>query len=151
MQGIAVLTSTRPVCRELARPGGGIPKRGIDARALTALGQKYGLVIIGSGSSDKVYDHIALALPSGMRQKFRLYSRSFFDGFGRPGQDSDQSFDAGWKDILKSNKIFFVTEREVVNEDFSTSFESFSWCKMNQFISDERVTVIVDKKQFMSV
>ena len=150
MQGIAVLTSTRPVCREEPRPGGGIPKRGIDARALTALGQKYGLIIVGSGSSDKVYDHIARALPGGMRQKFRLYSRSFFDGFTKAGQDSDQALNAGWKDILKTNKVFFVTEREVVNEDFSTAFESFSWRKMNQFISDERVTVIVDKKQFMS-
>ena len=53
-------------------------------------------------------------------------------------------------EVLKTNKVFFVTEREVVNEDFSTAFESFSWRKMNQFISDERVTVIVDKKQFMS-
>lgn len=150
MQRIAILTSTRPVCREMPRPGGGIPKRGIDARALTALGQKFELVIIASGSSDKVYDHIARALPGGMRQKFRLHSRSFFDRFTKPGDDGDHAFNVGWKDILKSNKIFFVTEREIVNEDFSTAFESFNWKKINQFVSDERVVMIVDRKQFMS-
>lgn len=151
MQGIAILTSTRPVCREVPRPGGGLPKRGIDPRACTALGQKFDLVIVGSASSDKVYDHIARALPGGMRQKFRLYSRLFFDSFAKAGQDSDQALNTGWREILKSNKIFFVTEREVVNEDFSTAFESFNWRKISQFVSDERVTIIIDKKQFMSV
>jgi len=146
VKGIALLTSTRPICRDVPRPGGGVPKRIIDPRACIALGQKFDIVIVGSTASDKVYDRIIETLPSGLRRKFRFYSRSFFDRFAASGEND---LSAGWKDILKTNRIFFVTEREVVNEDFSTSFESFTWEKMRHFINDERVVIINSRDQFM--
>ncbi|MFH0964618.1 MAG: hypothetical protein V2A58_11490 [Planctomycetota bacterium] len=147
---IAILTSTRPVCRDVQRPGGGIAKRAIDPRACAALAQKFDLVIIGSAASDKVYDRIAQNVTGSLRPKFRFYSKTYFDKFaGSAKTQNDEELDAGWKQILKTNKIFFLTDREVVNEDFSTSFEKFDWRKIRQFLSDERVTVITAREQFM--
>ena len=150
MNTIALLTSTRPICRDIPRPGGGPPKRVIDVRACTTLAQRFDLVIIGSGSSDKVYDRIAVTLPAGLRQKLRMYSRGFFDKFGAPDQPPGAQFNVGWQEILKTNRVFFVTEREIVNEDFSTSFETFNWRKMEQFISDERVVFVSSRQQIQS-
>lgn len=149
MKAIALLTSTRPVCREVSRPGSAFPKRTIDSRAVTLLAQKYGLIIIGSGSSDKVYDRIKQCLPSGLRQRIRSFSRAYFDQFASPDRDEDEQFNEGWKSILKANKIFFITEREIVDQDFSTSFQSFNWRLIENFISDERVDVIKDRQQIL--
>ena len=147
---IAILTSTRPVCRDIQRPGGGIPKRTIDTRACGALGAKFDLVIVGSAASEKVYDRIAQNITGSIRQKFRFYSKTFFDKFaGSAKTQDDDELNAGWKQILKINKIFVLTDREVVNEDFSTSFEKFDWNKIHQFVTDERVTVITSRQQFM--
>jgi len=152
VKGIALLTSTRPICRDIPRAGGGAPKRSIDPRACTTLGQKFDLVIIGSAASDKVYDRITQGLPAGLRKKFRFYSRAFFDKFADSTHVglAEEGLSAGWKQILKTNRIFFVTEREVVNEDFSTSFENFHWKKMRHFINDERVVIIDSREQFMA-
>lgn len=152
IKGIALLTSTRPICRDVPRPGGGVPKRAIDPRACAALGQKFDLVIIASAASDKVYDRITQVLPAGIRRKFRFYSRTFFDKLSDPAHVdfAEQGLSEGWKQILKANSIFFVTEREVVNDDFSTSFESFHWRKMRHFVNDRRAVLIDSREQFMA-
>ena len=146
---IAILTSTRALCKEIARPGHN-PKRTIDARACVALAEKFDLVIVGSGASDKVYQHISQALPVHLGHKFRLYSRPDFLTLSKSTREFDeQAFNTGWMHILKENGVFFIPEREVVGEDYTTSFETFSGKNIRDFVVDERVTVITGRGQFM--
>ena len=146
---IALLRSTQSLCKEIPRPGR-TPKRTIDPRACIALADHFDLVIIGSGATDKVYEHISQALPVQLGHKFHLHSRSYFARFAKSAHDpEEQAFDAGWMQILKENGIFFITEREVVNEDFSTAFETFKARNLKHFIVDKRVTLITERRQFM--
>ena len=146
---IAILTSTRFLCKEIPRHGR-TPRRAIDPRACVALAEKFDLVIIASGATDKVYEHISQALPVQIGHKFRLHSRSDLARRAHSAPElDDQALALAWMQILKENGIFFLTEREVVNEDYSTSTEKFDSRNMKDFIVDDRVTLVTERRHFM--
>ena len=118
MRKIAVLTSTRPL-RQLTQEIGRSVET-LSAKKCNALAQEYDLVIVGSRASDDFYERIKSALPRKMRDRFRLYSRSFFERFKRRGSVPSEydDRDEGWKEILKANDINFVTNAKLLGNDY---------------------------------
>ncbi|HUU42417.1 MAG TPA: hypothetical protein VMX57_01470 [Planctomycetota bacterium] len=143
MHKIAILTSTRPLRERTQEIGRTVET--LSPRVCNQLAQDYDLVIIGSRASDDFFERIRSALPFRMRDKFRLYSRSFFNRFKRRpdaiGTEQDDR-DAGWQDILRTHGVNFVTRARVLGDDFKYIDRNFHWSRLVDFIRDERVTVI---------
>jgi len=139
---IAILTSTRPL-RERTREIGRTVET-LSPRKCTALAEEYDLIIVGSRASDDFYERIKSALPRKVLEKFRLYSRSFFNRFKRMGGVPAEydNRDEGWKEILQANGISFVTETRLLGSSYAYEERSFHWTDLADFIRDERVTVI---------
>ena len=139
---IAVLTSTRPL-RERAMDMGREVET-LSPKKCTALAEQYDLVILGSRASDDFYDRIRGSLPRKVLDKFRLYSRGFFDRFKRhgllPSEHDDR--DEGWMEILRANGITFVASAVLSTGEYNHREMSFRWSRIDSFIRDERVTVI---------
>jgi hypothetical protein len=139
---IAILTSTKPLRVRVQEIGRTVET--LSPQKCTDLAQKYDLVIIGSRASDDFFERIKMALTRKMRDKFLLYPRSFFDRFKRrgavPGEHDDR--DMGWKEILRANSINFVERARILTEDYTYEERSFRWGRIEQYIRDDRVTVI---------
>jgi len=142
MQKIAVLTSTRPLRERTQEIGRTVET--LSPIKCTQLAQEYDLVIIGSRASDDFFERIKSALPFKTRGKFRLYSRSFFDRFKRPGSMPTEydNRDEGWQEILRANAIKFVTRAKVLGDDFKHIERNFRWSRLAEFLRDDRVTVV---------
>ena len=142
MQKIAVLTSTRPLRERTQEIGRTVET--LSPIKCTRLAQDYELVIIGSRASDDFFERIKGALSLKMRGKFRLYSRSFFNRFKRPGTVPNEydNRDEGWQEILRANGITFVTRARVLGDGFKYAESIFRWSRLTDFVTDERVTFI---------
>ena len=140
---IAILRSTRPLRRIKSK--GGRTYEAIDPAALARLTDHFDLIIIGSTASEDLYRRFYSHLTGQGKEKFRLYSKSFFSQFsggGRVlGKKKDEK-DEGWKEILKTNKIKYELTRRVFGQDFRYHIEDFSWKDMPEFVTDERVTFV---------
>ena len=140
---IAVLTTTSPL--RVAEQHAGRERQVIDAKACMELAQRFSLIIIGSRSSDKVFDRIARSISAGARQKFRFYSRTFFDQFeikGEPEPNQQSAMNKAWLEILKMNHIIFDLQAKIIGGDYSVKYEDFDWTQLRAFIADRRVTYI---------
>ena len=139
---IAVLTSTRPVRERIQEIGRTVET--LSPRKCADLAGEYDLVIIGSRASDDFYERIKSALPRRTLEKFRLYSRSFFNRFRRrgtvPAEYDDR--DEGWKEILQANGIQFVTQATSLTGDYTYDEQTFHWTRLADFVRDDRVTVM---------
>ena len=141
-ESIAILISTKPL-RTRTQEG----RHTIDALAperLQKLAERFDRVIIGSKASDDFFKLMRHSLPKGIAGKFRLYSRSYFAGFKRSGllpTDEDLR-DDGWREILRENGIEFVERARVLQENYTYAEIDFSWKRMEDFIRDDRVTIL---------
>ena len=104
MRRIAILTSTRPIRQRLQEIGRTVET--LDPRKCQMLAQQYDVIILGSRASDVFYQRIKSTLPRGIRDKFRFYSRSYFESFKRRGNLPSEFDDRteGWKQILEANR-----------------------------------------------
>lgn len=140
---IAILGSTKPI-RKLKSKGGRVYEA-IDPKALARLTDHFDLVIIGSTASDELYRRVYAHLTAHGREKFRMYSKSFFKDFaggaGILSKKKDEK-DEGWKEILKTNKIRYELTRRVFGEDFRYHYVDFSYEDLQHFVTDERVSFI---------
>jgi len=140
---IAILRSTKPLRRIKSK--GGRTYEAIDPIALARLTDGFDLVIIGSTASEELYRRFYAYLTAHGKEKFRMYSKSFFSQFaggtGLFGKKRDEK-DEGWKEILKTNRIKYELTRRVFGEDFRYHIEDFNWKDMPEFVTDERVTFI---------
>jgi len=140
---IAILTSTRPLRQRTQEIGRTVET--LSPMKCNALAQAYDVVIIGSRASDDFFERIKSALPRKMRGRFRLYSRSFFDGFKKrvgsvPAEHDDR--DEGWQEILRSNGVRFLTRARLLGKDYIYEDRTFRWTRLAEFVRDDRVTVI---------
>lgn len=144
MEKIAILTSTGPLRERVQEIGRTVEM--LSPRKCNALADEYDLIILGSRASDDFYERIRMALPRKVLDRFRMYSRSFFDRFKRRGSVPSKydDRDEGWKEILQANGIAFVTEARLLGEDYKTDERHFTWGRLADFIRDDRVTVISD-------
>ena len=142
MEKIAILTSTRPLRERTQEIGRTVET--LSPRKCSALADEYDLIIVGSRASDDFYERIKAALPRKVREKFRLYSRSFFDRFKRMGGVPVEydNRDEGWKEILQANGVSFVTEARLLGSSYMYEERSFHWTDLAGFVRDDRVTVI---------
>jgi hypothetical protein len=142
MKKIAILTSTRPLRAHTQEIGRTVET--LSPAKCTALAEEYDLVILGSRASDGFYERIRTSLPRKVLERFRMYSRSFFDRFKRrgalPAEYDDR--DEGWKEILRANGVSFVTETRILTGQYQYEDRAFRWTQIADFINDERVTVI---------
>jgi hypothetical protein len=111
------------------------------------LAKNYDTVIIGSTASDKFFHQISETIPPEARENFKLYSRSYFRNFpgARTGGGPDKTKDIrdnAWKAILKENSIKFQETCKVVDENFRTVTQEFSWKQLKEYVTDERVEVL---------
>jgi len=142
---IAILTTTKPLRRIKSKAGR--VYEAVDARACMALATAFDLIIVGSTASDELYRRIYSHLTVKSRQKFRMYSKSFFSEFAQhkgflfTRRRKDER-DAGWQEILKRNRVRYELTRKVFGEDFRYHIEDFNWRNIDKFITDPRVTVI---------
>ena len=139
---IAVLTSTSPL--RMLEQHAGRDRQTIDPKACMELAQRFTLIIIGSRSSDKVFDRIARSISAGARLKFRFYSRTFFDQYETPaeGELTQSAMNKAWLEILKMNRIIFDLQAKIIGGDYSVKYEDFDWTRLSAFIADRRVTFI---------
>jgi hypothetical protein len=139
---IAVLTTTRPLRERSNEMGREV--EALSPRKCTALAEEYDLIIIGSRASDDFYDRIRSSLPRKVLEKFRMYPRSFFDRFKRPGSVSGEhdDRDEGWKEVLRTNGINFLPSARMMGDNFRSGDQPFHWQRIADFIRDDRVTVI---------
>ncbi len=139
---IAILTSTRPLRERSMEIGREVET--LSPKKVAALTEEYDLVIIGSRASDDFYDRIRSSLPRRVLDKLRLYSRGFFDRFKRHGELPSEydDRDEGWKEILQANGIGFVAMARIVSRDFRSAEVPFRWKHLDQFLRDDRVTLI---------
>ena len=142
---IAILTTTKPLRRLRSKVGR--VYEAVDPRACMALATQFEVIIVGSTASEELYRRIFAFLTVKAREKFRMYSKSFFDEFARPRgilfhrKESDER-DAGWQEILKRNKIRFELSRKLFGEDFRYHIEEFNWRNIEHFITDKSAKVI---------
>ena len=139
---IAILRSTKPL-RMLKSKRGRIYEA-IDPRALAKLTDQFDLIIIGSTASDELYKRIFSQLTAKGKEKFRMYSKSYFTEFGGSGllaKKKDEK-NEGWKEIFKVNRIKYELTRRVFGQDFRYHFEDFDWKEISHFVTDERVTFV---------
>jgi len=142
MRRIAILTSTRPIRQRLQEIGRTVET--LDPRKCQMLAQQYDVIILGSRASDVFYQRIKSTLPRGIRDKFRFYSRSYFESFKRRGNLPSEFDDRteGWKQILEANEISFVKRARVLQNDLTEEEQNFHWRNLSDFIRDKRVTVL---------
>jgi hypothetical protein len=140
---IAILRSTRPLRRLKSRAGR--TYEAIDPKALARLTDRFALIIIGSTASEELYRRFYSYLTAHGKEKFKMYSKSFFENFvgggGLFGKKKDEK-DEGWKEILKSNRVKYELTRRVFGSDFRYHIEDFNWREMPEFVTDERVKFI---------
>ncbi len=139
---IAILTSTRPLRERSMEIGREVET--LSPKKCAELAQEYDLVIIGSRAADDFYERIRGALPKKALDKFRLYSRGFFDRFKQRGALAGEvdDRDEGWKEILRANGVGYVTVARLVADDFRSADTPFRWTHIDRFIRDDRVTII---------
>lgn len=139
---IAILTSTQPLRERSMEIGREMET--LSPKKCAALAAEYDLVILGSRASDDFYERIRASLPRKVLDKFRMYSRSFFDRFKRrgalPSEYDDR--DEGWKEILQANGITYSPTAQLLTRNYSNEEVSFRWTRIERFIHDDRVTVI---------
>jgi hypothetical protein len=139
---IAILTTTRPLRERIQEIGREVEM--LSPKKCAALAEQYDLILLGSRASDDFFERIRSSLPRRVLDKFRMYPRSFFDRFKRhgalPSEYDDR--DEGWKEILQSNGIGFVTQARIVNGDFTAADRAFHWTHLDDFIRDDRVTIV---------
>lgn len=142
MEKIAILTSTRPLRERTQEIGRTVET--LSPRKCSALADEYDLIIVGSRASDDFYERIKSALPRKVLEKFRLYSRSFFDRFKRTGGVPVEydNRDEGWKEILQANGVSFVAEARLLTGNYMQEERIFHWTDLAEFIRDDRVTVL---------
>ncbi len=142
---IAILPTTRPLRRFKNKVGRVYEV--VDAKACMALVTAFDIIIVGSTASDELYRRIYSYLTVKSRQKFRMYSKTFFSEFAqrrgfllkrKPGDERD----FGWQEILKRNRVRYELSRKVFGEDFRYHIEEFNWRNIDKFITDPRVTVV---------
>ena len=139
---IAILTSTRPLRERTMEIGREMET--LSPKKCAALAEQYDLIILGSRASDDFYERIRGSLPRKVLDKFRMYSRSFFDRFKRrgllPSEYDDR--DEGWKEILQANGIAFTPAARLLTDSDRNQDVPFRWTRLEHFIRDDRVTVI---------
>ncbi len=139
---IAILTSTRPLRERSMEIGREV--EALSPKKCAELAEGYDLIIIGSRASDDFFERIRGSLPKKALDRFRLYSRGFFDRFKRrgalPSEYDDR--DEGWKEILRANGVNFVAVARLVADDFRSADVPFHWTHLDRFIRDDRVTVV---------
>jgi hypothetical protein len=139
---IAILRSTKPL--RMLKSKRGRVYESIDPKALGKLTDHFDLIIIGSTASDELYKRIYSQLTGKGKDKFRMYSKSYFSEFGGAGlfgRKKDEK-NEGWKEIFKTNRIKYELTRRVFGQDFRYHFEDFDWKEMEHFVTDERVTFV---------
>jgi len=140
---IAILTSTRPLRKDVMR--GGRRLEVIDPRMLMNLAAAFDLVIIASAASEKFYERIRGSITLKAQPIFKMYSREFFDRFSNtsvlPADRADAKAKA-WQTILKENRIQFELQRKVISDNYDVSFEDFNADNLKSFVSDPRVVFI---------
>lgn len=142
---IALLTSTKPLRHRFMEAGREVEK--LDPSRCMALAQDFDLIIVGSRASEDFFTRINQSLSLRVRRKFRFYSRRFFDRFAHThtltGRADDR--DEGWKEILRNNGIDFEDQITTSSDRPRARVRRFRWTRIQDFIQDDRVTVIHDE------
>ena len=142
MEKIALLVSTAPLRKTTTRHG--VTKQRLNIEACLEMAKRFDVVIIGSLSADEVFKYVEDHLPTEVRPRFRLYSRSFFHGFRTDEvmRTTDDPRNAGWQQILSENGVEFEVLRSRIGHDQRHQQERFAWDGLTDFITDERVTLV---------
>jgi len=141
-QQIGVVVSTSPL-RKTATVGGRSEQR-FNMEAVLQLAARFDLVLVGSLTSDEVFQYIEEHLPPRIKPKFKLYPRSFFHEFKTDEimQTTDDPRNPAWERILTENGIRYEVLRSVIGEDHRHHQKKFAWDNMTEFILDDRVTLV---------
>jgi hypothetical protein len=141
-QRIALLTSTAPLRKTGTFQG--VARQRFNMEAALELSMRYDLVIVGSLSSDEVFEYIEEHLPPHVKPKFKFYNRTFFHKYKTDEvfEKTDDPRNAGWEDILKENNVRFEVLRSVIGDDHRHHQMKFAWDNLTNFILDDRVTLV---------
>lgn len=145
----AILPSSKPLRIEVVKRGK--RKQALNGKVIGELAAKYDLIICGSTASDQFYEFLFNSLPLNQRAKFRMYGRSFFASQptdAREGEIQDAR-SLGWMEIFNENHVNFETVRKAMGDDLLPRMEHFSWENMEDFIIDDRVTVLKSIAEIM--
>ena len=141
-QRIAILTSTAPLRKTGTFQG--VARQRFNMEAALELAMRYDLVIVGSLSSDDVFQYIAEHLPPHVKPKFKFYNRTFFHQYKTDEvlEKTDDPRNAGWEQILKEHGVRYEVLRSLIGEDFRHRQLRFAWDNMTEFIMDRRVVLV---------
>jgi len=127
-------------------------KQALNGKVIGELAAKFDLIICGSTASDQFYEFLYNSLPLHQRARFRLYGRSFFSS--QPIEEHEGEINdarsLGWMEILNENHVNFETVRKAMGDDLLPRMERFNWENMEDFIIDDRVTVLKSIDEIMS-
>lgn len=139
---IVVLTSTKPLRERVQDIGRTVEV--LSPQKCADLAEKFDMIIIGSRASDDFFEGIKQALPRKLLVKFRLYSRSFFNRYRMPGTipTGQDNRDQGWQEILRANKVPFVTNARILGDDYKYTEKTFRWKNIEAFITDPDIVIM---------
>jgi hypothetical protein len=142
MDKIAILVSTSPLRKTTTRNG--VTKQRLNFDVCLELARKFDVVVIGSLSSDEVFEYIERHLTPVMRPRFRLYPRTFFHTLQvtDPKKATDDPRNVGWQQILSENGIEYETLRSRIGRDNRSNTQKFAWDRLTDFITDSRVALV---------